>query len=79
MGKLGLTKLITARTWGSHHLPSYNIYFLRLSMGATSKWPFVPGLPSGSFGIPIIGILATLGAHNFMCKFQIAMKFTKKL
>jgi hypothetical protein len=34
-------------------------------MGATSKWLFVPGLPSGSLEILKLGIPMTLGAHNF--------------
>jgi hypothetical protein len=34
----------------------------------TSKCHFVLGLPSWSLEIPEIKILATLEAHNFVCK-----------
>jgi hypothetical protein len=66
------------RLGGSHHLPPYSIFY---------GWPhdqhpkchFVLGLPSGSPEIPTIGILATLGAHNFMCRPPIEMRFQAKL
>jgi hypothetical protein len=66
-GQLGLTRLTTAWTWGKPP-PSPFYYTLRLSTGVTSKWLFVPGLPSGSPEILAIGTLATFGVHNFMCK-----------
>jgi hypothetical protein len=60
MGKLGLTRLTTARTWGKSP-PSPLWYTLCLSTRPTSKWHFVPGLPSGSLEIPIIRTPTTLG------------------
>ncbi len=48
-------------------------------MGATSKWLFVSGLPSGSPEIPIVGTLVTLRAHNFACRPLIAMRSKEKL
>jgi hypothetical protein len=40
---------------------------------------FSPGLPSGSPEIPKVGILVTLGAHNFICKPPIKKSFKTKL
>jgi hypothetical protein len=48
-------------------------------MRATSKWHFVSGLTNGSFEIPRIGTLATLGTHNFVCRPLIAMRSQKKV
>jgi hypothetical protein len=48
-------------------------------MGPTSKWHFVLGFPSGSLEIPKVGIPATLGAHNFVCRPPIEIKFETKL
>ncbi len=59
-GKLRLTKLTTARTWGKPP-PSPLYYTLCLSTRPTSKWHFVPGLPNGSPEIPKIRTPATLG------------------
>jgi hypothetical protein len=78
MNNLGLTKLTTARTWEKPP-PSPLQYILRLSMGATSKWHFVPRLPNGSLEIPRVETLMTLGFHNFVCKPPIAMRFEAKL
>jgi hypothetical protein len=36
--------------------PSPLYYSLRLPTGATSKWHFIPGLPSGNLGIPTTGL-----------------------
>ncbi len=78
IGKLGLTRLTTTRTWGKPP-PSPLQYTLCLAIGPTPKWHFVPGLPSQSPKIPTTGILATLEAHNFVCKPLIEMRFKKKL
>jgi hypothetical protein len=59
--------------------PSPLYYFLRLFIGATSKWHFVLGLPSGRPKIPTTWIPMTLGAHNFACRPSIIMKFEAKL
>jgi hypothetical protein len=72
------TRLTTARTWGSHHLPPYSI------LCATPRGPhpnghFVLGLPSGSPEIPIAKTPATLRAHNFLCRPPIAMRSEEKL
>jgi len=54
------------------------IYFV-LGMGPAPKWHFVPGLLSGSLEIPKVGTSATLGAHNFIYKPSIEMRFKAKL
>jgi hypothetical protein len=72
-GQLKHIRLTTAQTWGKPS-PSPLYYTLQLSMGATSKWLFVPRLPSGSPNIPIIGTPTTLRAYNFLCMPPIAMK-----
>ncbi len=54
-------------------------YFLRFSTGATSKWHSVLGLSSGSSRIATIEILATLGAHNFVCRPPTMMRSKAKL
>jgi hypothetical protein len=60
MGKLGLTRLTMARTWGSHHLPPYSI------LHASPRGPHLNGILSqGSPEIPKIETLPTLGPHNF--------------
>ncbi len=43
------------------------------------KHHFVLGLPTKSPEIPKIGTLATLGAHNFVCRPPIEMRFQAKL
>jgi hypothetical protein len=48
-------------------------------MRPTPKGHFVLGLPNGSPEIPKIGTLATLRAHNFVCKPSIEMRFATKL
>jgi hypothetical protein len=64
-----------ARTWGKPP-PSPLYYSLWLSTGATSKWHFVPRLPSGP-EIPTARTLVTLGPHNFVCRSLITMIFKK--
>ncbi len=76
--QLGHTRFTTAQTWGKPP-PSPLQYTLCLSMGVTSKWLFVPGLPSGSPEILTTGIPATLRTHNFMCRPPIAMRSKEKL
>jgi len=48
-------------------------------MRPTSKWYFVPRLPSGSPKIAKVGTPAILGAHNFACKPHIEMKSEARL
>jgi len=48
-------------------------------MGPAFKCHFVPRLQSGNPEIPKVGIPTTLGAHNFVCKPPIEMKFEAKL
>ncbi len=78
MGKHGLTRFTTARTWGK---PPFSIlyYTLCMTMGLTSKCQFVPGLPSESPKIFTTRTLATLRVHNFMCKPSIKMMSREKL
>jgi len=47
-------------------------------MGPASKCHFVSGFPSGSFEIPKVGTPATLGAHNFVYRPLIDMRFETK-
>jgi hypothetical protein len=75
--KLRLTKLTTARTWEATTFPLY--YTLWLAMGPTSKWRFVPRLPSGSPEIPKVGTPATLGVDIFVFKPPIGMRFQEML
>jgi hypothetical protein len=52
---------------------------LQLSTGPTSKWLFVPGLPSESPEIAKVGTPTTLGRHNFACRPMIEMRSKTKL
>jgi len=58
------TRLTTAQTWGKPP-PSPLGYTLWLPTGPTSKWLFVPGLPSGSLEIAKVGTSMILGRYNF--------------
>jgi len=73
-GKQGFTRLTTVRTWGKPP-PSPLYYTMCLVMGLAPKCYFVLGLSSGSLAIPTVGTLATLEAHNFVCKPLIEMGF----
>jgi hypothetical protein len=73
MGKHELTRFTKARTWGKPP-PSPLYYTLRLATGLTPKCHFVPGFQSGSPEILKIGSLATLEAHNFVCRPPIEAK-----
>jgi len=50
-----------------------------MAMGPPPKCHFVLAFPSGSPGIPTVGAPRTLGAHNFVCRAQIEMRFEAKL
>ncbi len=69
-GKLGLTRLTTAQTWGKPP-PSSLYYIICLATGLAPKCHFVLGLPSGSPEIPIARTPATLGAHNLHVDLQL--------
>ncbi len=73
-----LTRLTTARTWGKS-APSALQYTMCLAMGLAPKSQFVPRLSSGSPKIPMVGTLVILGAHNFVCRILIRMRFKAKL
>jgi len=60
---------------GNHHLPPYNI----ICGWPTPKCHFVSGLSSWSLEIPEIGTLATLEAHNFVCRPLIEVRSRAKL
>ncbi len=77
-GKLGFTRLTIARTWGKPPLSPLQ-YTLCLSTRPTSKWLFVPALPSGSPEIAKVGIPVILGPHNFVCRLPIEMRSKTKL
>ncbi len=53
--KLGFTRLTMARTWGKPP-PSLLEYTLHLSMGVTSKWPFVRDSQVGIAKFPPLGL-----------------------
>ncbi len=76
--KFELIRFITTRILGKRP-PSPLQYTLCLSIRPTSKWHFVPGLPSGSLEIPKFRTSAILGAHNFLCKPPIEMRSKEKL
>ncbi len=73
-----LTRLTMARTRGKPPLSPMQ-YTIQLSTGATSKWLFVPRVPSGSPEILTTGFLATLRAYNFLCRPPIVMRSKEKL
>jgi hypothetical protein len=50
-GKLGLTKLTTARTWGSHHLPPYSI------LCASPRGPHPNGILSWDSQLGVLKLL----------------------
>jgi hypothetical protein len=77
-GKLGLMRLIIARDLGKPP-PSPLQYSLCLATGLAPKWDFVLGFPNESLKIPKVGILGTLGAHNFVWKPSTKMRFDAKL
>jgi hypothetical protein len=77
-GQLEHTRLAIVRTWGKPP-PSPLLYIMRLLMGATSKWLFVPGLSSGSLEIATTWTPATLRTHNFLCTLPIVMRYKAKL
>jgi hypothetical protein len=78
MGKHRLTRPTTALTWGKPP-PSPLYYFLCLAPGPAPKCHFVPRLPSGSPEILEIGTPMTLGAHKFVLKPLIEVRFKTKL
>jgi hypothetical protein len=55
------------------------IVFFVPSHGVALKCHFVPRLPSGSFEIPKIETLATLKAHNFVCRSLVEVRSETKL
>jgi len=67
-----------AWTWGKPP-PSPLYYIFGLATGLAPKWHFVSGFPSGSLEIFEIEILATLKAHNFVCRPSIEVRFKEKL
>ncbi len=77
-GKHELTRLTTAQTWRKPP-PSPLQYTLCLATRPAPKCLFVLRLPSESPEIPKIGILATLEAHNFLCKASIEVMSQAKL
>ncbi len=77
-GKHELARFTTTQTWGKPP-PSPLQYILCLTIGPTPKCHFVPRLPLGSPEITKIGTLAALGAHNFLCRLLIKLRFHIKL
>ncbi len=74
------------QTHKTHHKPNLGeantfpfIVYFALLHGATSKWFFIPGLPSGSPEIPTSQTPTTLKAHNFLCRPLIIMRSEAKL
>jgi hypothetical protein len=66
-GKLELTRLTTAWTWGKPP-PSPLYYILCLFTKPTSKWHFAK-----------VGTPVTLGLRNFVCRPSIEMRSKTKL
>jgi hypothetical protein len=62
----------------SHHRPPYSI-LCATPWGPHPNGHFVLGLPNGSPEIPSTGTLATLKAHNFLCRPPIIMRSKAKL
>jgi hypothetical protein len=54
------------------------IYFV-VNHGTNIQMAFFLGLPNGSLKIPKVGTSTTLGAHNFVCRPLIEMRFKTKL
>ncbi len=68
----GLTKLTIARTWGSHHLPPYNI-LCDQPLGLHPNVILSRDSQVGNLEIPQIGI------HGFLCKPPIEVKYEETL
>ncbi len=74
-------------THKTHHSPDsgeaitfpHIVYFAPLHKGHIQMTFFVSGLPSGSPEIATTRILATLRAHNFLCRPSIVMRSKAKL
>ncbi len=71
------------QTHKTHHGPdlgeSTTFPFIWLPTRPTSKWPFVPRLPSGSPEITNVETSAILVRHNFACRPVIEMRSEAKL
>jgi hypothetical protein len=77
-GKFRLTKFTMARTWGKPP-PSPLQYTLWLAMGLASKWHLSRDSQVGVPKNPKVKIIASLGAHNFVYRPPIEMRFETKL
>jgi hypothetical protein len=68
--KLGLTRLTTARTWGSHHLPFYSILYGwpwdQHPNGNLSQDPQVEVLKFPQLGLPQLWGPITLGTNIWL-------------
>jgi hypothetical protein len=78
MSKHEFTRFTMAWTWGKPP-PSPLQYTLCLVTRPTPKCHFVLELPLGSPEIFKVGTFATLGAHNFMYRPSIEMRFKENL
>jgi hypothetical protein len=73
------------RTYKIHHGPNmgeattFPPYTLCMAMGLALKCHFALAFPNGSPEILKIWILATLGAHNFVCRPPIEVRSEGKL
>jgi hypothetical protein len=74
MGKLGLTRLITAQTCGKPPPSPLIVYYVPFHK-AHIQMAFCPRSPE----IPKVTTPTTLGTHNFVCKPPNEMKFQAKL
>jgi len=73
-----LTRLTTALTWGSYHLPLYSI-FCAWPQGLHPNVILSQDSQVGNPEILKIGTLATLDAHKFLCRPLIEVRFKAKL
>jgi hypothetical protein len=81
-----LGRAMAIRTHKTHHGPDlgeattfpFTVYSV-LGHGTNTQMAFCPGFSSGSPKIPKIGTPRTLGAHNFVCRLAIEMRFEEKL
>jgi hypothetical protein len=78
MGKHRLTRFMMARTWGSHHLPPFNI-FCAWPHGLHPNVILFWDSQVGNLKIPEIGTPLTLEAHNFFHKPLIMVRLKEKL
>jgi hypothetical protein len=79
MSKHGFTRFTMTQTWGETTTFPLIVYSVLGRRGQHPNDIFLSGLPSGSFEIPKVGTLVTLGAHNIVCKPPIKVRFKENV